>query len=219
MKKEYTISELETLTGFSRRTIHFYIKEGLIPSPGSVGTGAKYGEEHFLRLMMIGILQKQDLKLNGIRKTLESMTLIQMEETVSRESVTRTSHAMTNLFSGVYSIHRTALPAVPAERYAEQKNTHTTENSVRENSIVPATGGFLQNKRILTVAEGQSEEYNSEATKENTSQKPEKQEEMHSIETWRHIEVADGIEMNVREDIFNRYKTVILELINKFKEQ
>ena len=49
-KKNYSITELEKHTGLTRRTIHYYTKEKLIPPPDGTGGGAKYGEEHLLRL-------------------------------------------------------------------------------------------------------------------------------------------------------------------------
>lgn len=219
MKKEYTISELENLTGFSRRTVHFYIKEGLIPSPGSVGTGTKYGEEHFLRLMMIGILQKQDLKLNGIRKILESMTLIQMKETVSRESVNRTARGLTNLFSGVYSIPGVVSQAALKTLNLNEEITLPPENDRQKESGNRTAGGFLMNKTVLLVSEQQTKDYNHEVLEEKPDLVQEKEGNSNSIKSWRRIELTDGIEMNVREDIFSRYKSLISELIDKFNEQ
>jgi DNA-binding transcriptional MerR regulator len=37
----YTVSDLESLTGINRRTIHFYVKEGVIPGPSGAGGGAR----------------------------------------------------------------------------------------------------------------------------------------------------------------------------------
>jgi DNA-binding transcriptional MerR regulator len=74
----YTVSDLESLTGINRRTIHFYVKEGVIPAPSGAGGGARYGEEHLLRLQLTRDLQKSHLKLSGIREAMDRLSLEQM---------------------------------------------------------------------------------------------------------------------------------------------
>jgi DNA-binding transcriptional MerR regulator len=75
---DFTISDLEARTGINRRTIHFYVKEGILPAPQGAGGGARYGEEHLLRLQLTRELQKSHLKLSGIREAMDGMTLAQM---------------------------------------------------------------------------------------------------------------------------------------------
>ena len=74
----YTVSDLESLTGINRRTIHFYVKEGVLPAPRGAGGGARYGEEHLLRLQLTRDLQKSHLKLSGIREAMDRLSLEQM---------------------------------------------------------------------------------------------------------------------------------------------
>jgi DNA-binding transcriptional MerR regulator len=74
----YTVSDLESLTGINRRTIHFYVKERVIPGPSGAGGGARYGEEHLLRLQLTRDLQKSHLKLSGIREAMDRLSLEQM---------------------------------------------------------------------------------------------------------------------------------------------
>ena len=77
-RHDYTVSDLESLTGINRRTIHFYVKEGVLPSPEGAGGGARYGEEHLLRLQLTRDLQKSHLKLSGIREAMDRLSLEQM---------------------------------------------------------------------------------------------------------------------------------------------
>ena len=79
-KKNYSITELEKHTGLTRRTIHYYTKEKLIPPPDGTGGGAKYGEEHLLRLQLIKEMQKSHLKLSGIREALDAMNISEMNQ-------------------------------------------------------------------------------------------------------------------------------------------
>jgi DNA-binding transcriptional MerR regulator len=80
----YTVSELESLTGINRRTIHFYVKEGVIAAPGGAGGGARYGEEHLLRLQLTRELQKSHLKLSGIREAMDRLSVDQMRDMVKK---------------------------------------------------------------------------------------------------------------------------------------
>ena len=77
--QHYEISELEALTGLRRRTIRFYIKEGLIPPPEGAGRNARYGEDHLLRLKLIRALRESThLRLEGIREQLDAMNTAQL---------------------------------------------------------------------------------------------------------------------------------------------
>lgn len=205
MKKEYTIAELEKLTGFSRRTIHFYIKEGVILPPGSVGAGAKYGEEHLLRLKMTALLQKRDMKLSGIRKILDTMSLEEMKGTVEEEESKTAYRGLAGIFEGGYLLRSESLPL----QYYTQKNDPRAFSEE----------GFLKNKTVMQVSETEFREYPGNPTEKYPKESPEKTEETDSIETWRHIELTNGVQMNIREDIFHKYRSLILEMMKKFKEQ
>ena len=64
MGNGYTITEIERKTGIARRTIHYYIKERIIPPATGSGGGASYNDEHILRLNLIKEMQKSHLKLS-----------------------------------------------------------------------------------------------------------------------------------------------------------
>jgi DNA-binding transcriptional MerR regulator len=69
-KKRYSIQELSDLTGFSRRTIRYYIQEGLLDPPSGRGRGGFYYDSHINRLSKIKSLQDQGLKLDSIAELL-----------------------------------------------------------------------------------------------------------------------------------------------------
>ncbi len=57
----YTLRELETRSGFDKRTIAYYIQESLLPKVGRRGRSTRYPEEFLDRLMFIrGIRDLQD---------------------------------------------------------------------------------------------------------------------------------------------------------------
>jgi DNA-binding transcriptional MerR regulator len=65
------ISELADLGGVSRRTVRFYVQEGLLPAPLGVGRGRHYGPEHLEQLLRLKALQERGHRLADIRAVLE----------------------------------------------------------------------------------------------------------------------------------------------------
>ena len=63
--------ELERISGFSRATIGFYIKEGLLPAPEkSAKNMAYYGEKFILKLKLIKKLKDADFSLTQMKQIL-----------------------------------------------------------------------------------------------------------------------------------------------------
>jgi DNA-binding transcriptional MerR regulator len=67
----YGIDDLARLGGVSRRTVRYYVQEGLLPAPRGLGRGRHYGPEHLERLLRVKSLQQQGLTLEGVRAVLE----------------------------------------------------------------------------------------------------------------------------------------------------
>ena len=68
--KKYSIDELSGISGFSIRTIRFYIQEGVLEPPPGRGRGGFYFDSHMQRLREIKALQDQGLKLASIHEVL-----------------------------------------------------------------------------------------------------------------------------------------------------
>src|SRR5512132_1969078 len=68
------MAELAARSGVPRETIHFYLREGLLPRPRKGGrTVAYYGEEHLDRLRIIRRLREEKyLPLAVIRRLLDT---------------------------------------------------------------------------------------------------------------------------------------------------
>ncbi|MCX5809834.1 MAG: MerR family transcriptional regulator [Proteobacteria bacterium] len=64
--KKYTIDNLVELTGYSRRTIRYYVQEGLIEPPAGRGRGGFYFDSHLNKLLQIKSLQEKGMGLNAI---------------------------------------------------------------------------------------------------------------------------------------------------------
>ena len=71
-QSDYSIQELSDLSGMPRRTIHFYIQQELLPPPSGAGLGARYNQDHLLRLKLIPVLRSQGLRLDNIRDKFRS---------------------------------------------------------------------------------------------------------------------------------------------------
>lgn len=69
-QKRYTIEDLCELTGFSRRTIRYYIQEGLLEPPAGRGRGGFYFDSHLEKLQEMRALQQRGRSLKDIKKEL-----------------------------------------------------------------------------------------------------------------------------------------------------
>jgi DNA-binding transcriptional MerR regulator len=69
-ERRYGIDELAKRVGVSRRTVRFYVQQGLLPAPYGVGRGKHYGPEHLARLRAVKALQQQGRSLDEVRREL-----------------------------------------------------------------------------------------------------------------------------------------------------
>jgi DNA-binding transcriptional MerR regulator len=69
----YSLTELADLAGVTPRTVRYYMSQGLLPSPGASGPGAKYDDTHLGRLRLVRRLQREHLPLAEIRQRLEGL--------------------------------------------------------------------------------------------------------------------------------------------------
>jgi DNA-binding transcriptional MerR regulator len=73
-RARYGVGELAELGGVSRRTVRYYVQEGLLPSPYGLGRGDHYGAAHLERLLQIKAWQEAGQSLDGIRRALSEGT-------------------------------------------------------------------------------------------------------------------------------------------------
>jgi DNA-binding transcriptional MerR regulator len=66
----YAPDDLANLGGVNRRTVRYYVQEGLLPQPHGVGRGNHYGPEHLERLLKVKTLQEGGRSLDEIRRIL-----------------------------------------------------------------------------------------------------------------------------------------------------
>jgi DNA-binding transcriptional MerR regulator len=78
--KKYTIEEISILTGFSRRTIRYYIQQNIIEPPSGRGRGGFYYKSHLSDLLKIRSLQEKGLNLSFIKDTLREPKRVVKED-------------------------------------------------------------------------------------------------------------------------------------------
>ncbi len=81
----YDIGELAALTEVTRRTVRYYVAEGLLPSPGGGGQQRTYTREHLLRLRAIKRLKDAYLPLDEIRRRLDGLDARALDEILVAE--------------------------------------------------------------------------------------------------------------------------------------
>jgi len=85
--KKYLIDDLSEITGYSRRTIRYYIQEGLLEPPAGRGRGGFYYDSHVKQLLKIKELQEQGIAVSSIASLLKEKT--EEPELPKREVVVR----------------------------------------------------------------------------------------------------------------------------------
>lgn len=68
----YKIEDLVRITGLTRRTIRFYIQEGLLDGPEGERRGAHYLASHLEALLRIRRLASEGMSLNAIKEYLKN---------------------------------------------------------------------------------------------------------------------------------------------------
>lgn len=81
-KPQYRIGELARASGVSRETIHFYLREGLLPPADKVNARVSYFDDrHVARIRLIKAFQQAHIPLLRIREQLEGMSRFGNPET------------------------------------------------------------------------------------------------------------------------------------------
>ena len=197
-KKNYSITELEKHTGLTRRTIHYYTKEKLIPPPDGIGGGAKYGEEHLLRLQLIKEMQKSHLKLSGIREALDAMNISEMNQLYEK---------------------------------AQRGKIGSWDLDSIENWLVDSSEVEATDKNSMNYPPGQNISEESNYSFLNPGNRPSKKKKTRNVSylkdlkrttvpdaSWERFSVLDGVEINVRSDIMQKYGAIVKNWIEYLKK-
>jgi DNA-binding transcriptional MerR regulator len=81
----YSLDELTALADVTTRTVRYYIAEGLLPPPATIGRNASYTQEHLDRLRLIARLKEEFLPLKEIRSRLQAMSPEEIRDEAEEE--------------------------------------------------------------------------------------------------------------------------------------
>jgi DNA-binding transcriptional MerR regulator len=85
-RSRYTMQDLVDQTGFSLRTIRFYISEGLIRAANGRGPSATYDRDHLLRLMRIAEIKDEVRSIPAIKERIDGLSTEDLEAHFARQS-------------------------------------------------------------------------------------------------------------------------------------
>jgi DNA-binding transcriptional MerR regulator len=196
MSEEYTLEDLENMSGLSLRTLRFYIQEGLLPGPDTRGKFARYSQNHLNTIHFIDRLKKVHMPLKQIRHLLETM---------SNEDIERIIQSQTGgniIFSS-------------PQLFIEEDNSGKLKGDQNKSSALEYIRSLENLQGSLKVNESNTRYYAPPAP----SRVPASLKEAPTIqpvkdgETWQRIHLADGLELQVREPIGKEQEQVVTELI------
>ncbi len=134
----YTIDDLTALTGFSRRTIRFYVEKGLVEAPAGRGKGGFYGESQLSSLRRIAEAKRDGRSLAFLaRETIPGAGMPPRPESAGPVSMLRWK-----LAPGVYLDATSEAAALHGGLLAALLKTAGIEETVGKGlAMSPARGG------------------------------------------------------------------------------
>lgn len=180
------ISELADLTGVSTRTIRYYIEEGLLPQPEIRGKYAVFNDDYLIRLKLIKYLKDAYLPLREIRKRLDTLMVPEMRDLLTRFEQDPV-RALAEL--DIYPADKSASAGSPAPRMDSAQDY------------------------ISQVMHKKAVRLNDERSSFNAPAAPAPVKVNFSQESWQRVELAPGIELNIRQPQPPARRSQINELI------
>lgn len=190
LQLNFWISELAERTGVSTRTIRYYIEEGLLPQPEVQGKYAVFNEDYLIRLNLIKYLKDAYLPLKEIKRQLDSLMVPEMRDLV-RKFEKDPSRALAGL--GIY----------PAEK----------SKAVEINFIESAPAKDSAQDYIKRALNRQPAAIREPEMKFNAPAPAPKQSPAVSAENWQRVELAPGVELNIRQPQNISHRNQVEELI------
>lgn len=179
----FTLEELAELVGVPVRTIRFYITEGLLPGPGGRGKTTTYNNEHFVRLRLTRHLAERHVPLAEIRTLLAELSLDDARSLLVEEDLRATNLQK----EGKQTSPRDYVAALLQRAQASSGIAQITSPS----QALP--GNPLQ----------ETEQQKISLYKKNTQ----------SAQTWFRWELADGVELHVKNEMMQKYRLLVRRLL------
>ena len=191
-ERQYTLQELATAAGVSIRTIRYYIGEGLLPAPVGSGPQSHYTQSHFNRLRAIGLLKDRYLPLREIRKSHSGLDDEEIERIIATHEGTAEPSPLDADVEGA-----PAMPAAAPLRISEAPDAMYDALSYIDTAL--ERGQARREVRRGAIRE-------------------ERRVDRGERDVWRKIEVAEGVEILVRDDLYRRRREQIDWLVDWAKK-
>jgi DNA-binding transcriptional MerR regulator len=136
-ENEYSLADLADLADVTPRTIRYYIAQGLLPSPGQAGPGARYSDGHLARLRLIKQLQRQHLPLAEIRRRLALLGDIEVHGLLEAPQDHRAAESAVEYIRGVLS-HRASEGPTPLPMAAMAPSVNFSRDDVSPSTPAPS---------------------------------------------------------------------------------
>lgn len=201
MTDEFTLEELENMSGLSIRTLRFYIQEGLLPGPDTRGKFARYSQKHLDTIHFIHRLKDLHIPLLQIRHLLDTLS----SEDIERIIQSRTENNF-NLSSPQFFIKSDEL---------EESSEHQQKSSALDyiRSLENLQGSLKINESINRYKPPSAPIRAPAPLKDANMNKP-----MRTGETWQRIHLAEGVELQVRQPMGMEKEQMVEELIDNARQ-
>ena len=195
MTEELTIEDLEKHSGLSVRTLHYYMAEGLLPGPDKRGKFASYSQEHLDRLDLILILKELHLPLKDIRVLLESLTPAEIQHYLDDQE---------DLLAN--------LKAAPFDKKASTPDTESSSALEYIKGLEEAHGKFYHIREDQNTLFRNQTNLPLQPRLRVGADRPSSQPRQ---EIWRHVTLADGVELHIR-DTYDKETLTKIERLRAF---
>jgi DNA-binding transcriptional MerR regulator len=190
-KESYLINQLAERAGVTVRTIRYYVNEGLLPPPQTKGRYSAYDEDYLYRIRLIKYYKESYLPLSRIRELLDAMTPEEIRATVEK-----------------YDKEPPEFNTLPSLELSEGMEENLSAREYLNNIAMPKR--LIQEPKV-----SMNLKMLPELEQRRISPRPQLTQDV----SWKRIEVADGIELLVREDIYQQRRREIKDLIKKMERR
>ncbi|MEI6290187.1 MAG: MerR family transcriptional regulator [Chloroflexota bacterium] len=187
------IHELAEQAKTTIRTIRYYADEGLLPQPEIQGKYAYYSQEHVNRLELIRRMKDSYLPLKEIRQVLLSLSDDEVKQRLQEYDLSPSDQSKPALDSSDRKSGEKALEYI--SQILGEQSTHR-KNNIAQTPVQYQAGRLRSEKPVtglMVTTISQSE-------------------------TWHHIQIRDGIELNIRQPVDPVLEQKIHQLITYSKK-
>ncbi len=178
MDDELTLEDLASQSGLSLRTVRYYIQEGLLPGPDTLGKNARYSRKHLDRLELIQKFKKMHQPLSDIRMIIRDMTSEQV--TAILEDPIKLQEVIPELFRIIDQDDPLHYPGSSALAYIH----HIEKGQPDSTSKSPTAPSSPQHIRQTPA---QEKLFSTTPFRERSKAEP-----------WQRVVVKEGVELNFR---------------------